>query len=53
MTDRDDKLPEDYWEPLWPGKPIKNEYKHVDGKATAETWCNEKCQVYVYDYPPL
>jgi len=53
MTDRDAKLPEDYWEPLWPGKPINNEYKHVDGNATADTWCNEKCQVYVYDYPPL
>lgn len=46
-------IPEDYWEPLWPGKPIKNEYKHVGGPDFADTWCNDKCQVFVYDYPEV
>jgi len=41
---------DDYWEPLWPGKPIVNGYKPT-GAETAETWVNDKCQVYVYDYP--
>lgn len=39
---------EDYWEPLWPGKPIVNTEK---SSCTVETWCNDKCQVFVYDWP--
>lgn len=51
MKQDEKSLPDDYWEPLWPGKPIRNEYKN--GSATAETWCNEKCQVFIYDYPSV
>jgi hypothetical protein len=42
------EISEDYWEPLWPGKPITE----IDDPLcrTAETWVNDKCQVYVYDY---
>lgn len=47
------EIAEDYWEPLWPGKPIKNEYKHIDGNQWADTYCNDKCQVFVYDYPKV
>lgn len=39
---------EDYWEPMWRGKPIT----HSDDPLvrTAETWCNNKCQVFIYDW---
>lgn len=49
MNQKDYKpAPDNYWEPLWPGKPLN----HPMAK-TGETWVNDKCQVFVYDYPVM
>jgi hypothetical protein len=46
--DRPPEIADDYWEPLWPGKPILSEEDPL--LRTGETWCNDKCQVFVYDH---
>jgi len=47
-------MPDDYWEPLWPGKQMGTDWPEpIDAMVrTTEVWVNDKCQVLVYDYPP-
>lgn len=51
---REDLGIEEEWQPLWRGNDIQNHNKGSEYTAEHnQTWCNDKCQVYVYDYPEL